>query len=151
MAKVINEYVDSETGHVIREYESGAVYDMTAKRGLKIPDKYAITSDNSREMLRKRHEATQRKIAAAIAEAGGHTGSTDDAIAVAAGLLWKRAISGGGRIKDSYDVIKGLAKDAGYMADQRETTLGDVSAANKASAETLALIVGALMEARRTS
>lgn len=78
MAKIVNTYIDEETGHEMAEYESGAIRDVTRNRIVRAPDKYLITKENAAEMVARKKQIFLREYLIGLAKATGEVLPDDD-------------------------------------------------------------------------
>lgn len=133
---IVEEYTDETTGHLLRRYETGLVYDMTTKRVVTAPSAEfrGINAENAsmlrRQAIDKTREAIKNAIVAKSLENGvNYTTSPVDAVGHAAGELWGLVLNDSTKPRDRREIFETIGRAAGLLADNRRGDTDDDGAA----------------------
>jgi hypothetical protein len=124
---VVEEYTDETTGHVMRRYETGVIYDMTIGKIHKSPDpEYrGIQSSEQASLIRRKHiENTRNEIHRAIVlkslESGfNYVNTPDEAVGAAAGELWALVLNPKTKARDRREIWESISRAGRLIADAR--------------------------------
>jgi hypothetical protein len=124
---VVEEYTDETTGHVMRRYETGVIYDMTLHRMHKSPDpeyRGIQTSEDATRLRQKHIDTTRNEIYKAIVRKSVESGfnyvdTPDAAVGAVAGELWALALNPKVKPRDRREIWESISRAGRLIADAR--------------------------------
>lgn len=158
-ATVVEEYTDETTGHLVRRYENGMLYDMTTGRIARPPDREyrgIQSAEDARRLRQMQVDRAEEAIAKAIADKTKEHGKISplagpvEALAAAAGILWDEVVlNSRAKPRDRREVYETIGRDAGLRRDARENRdTGGPDAPQVLDVDALRAVVAQLREAK---
>ena len=154
---VVEEYTDETTGHIMRRYETGVIYDMTLHRVHRSPDpeyRGIQSSEQASQMRRKHIETTRNEIYKAIVrkslESGfNYVNTPDEAVGAAAGELWALALDPKVKPRDRREIWESVSRAGRLIADARTKDDDDPEPAQVLDVSALRATIDELIRAKQ--